>query len=234
MSAIAEALVNSSANGCRRCYRSRGMSRARTVALGVSLVAASVASALIPTGCLIPDYCILVTAPGRNWCMVMPGAEMWPIGQPELAQPVQDQIFAPPVGCVCFNDTEQMILGQQAPQAAYDQLVLRIELAARNECASLVPLGWDHNCLAGEPNRPEFDTPVPRALTNDCIGSCAYVKDPPGPKTCDEDPNPFECNNAPLPPSERETGAETSAETSDETGDTGGPSRNPDMGRDAP
>ena len=204
------------------------MSRTRTLALGVSLVTSSIASAFIPAGCLIPDYCILVNAPGQNWCMLMPGAEMWPIGQPERAQPVQDQDFGSPVGCVCFNDTEQMILGQQAPQSAYDQLVVRIELAARNECASLVPLGWDHNCLAGEPNRPEFGPPAPREPTNDCVGSCAYVKDPPGPATCGDDPNPFECNGAPLPPPFAETGE--TGETGGETGDTGGPSRTPDMG----
>lgn len=96
------------------------------------------------------------------------------------------------------------------------------------------PLGWDHNCLAGEPNRPEFDTPAPDELTNDCIGSCVYVKEPPGPATCGDDPNPFECNNARLPPSLEETGAETSGETGAETGDTGGPSRILDMGLDMP
>ena len=205
----------------------------RTRLLGLGLVVSSVASAFIPTGCLIPDYCILVTAPGRDWCMLMPGAEMWPIGQPELAQPVQDQKNGPPEGCVCFNDTEHTILANQAPQDAYDQLVLRVEGATRNHCASLVPLGWDHNCFVGEPNRPEFGVAAPDDFTNDCIGSCAFVNDPPGPRTCRPDPNPFECNDAPLPSSPVETSGET-GETGGETGETGGPSRFPDMGLDMP
>jgi hypothetical protein len=196
----------------------------RASLLGAGLLAGTAAS-LAPTGCLIPDYCILFNAPGRDWCVSMPGAKMWPIGQPELAQPIRDEIYQVPKGCVCLNQVEQMIIGEGVPQGAHDQLVAQIQLATRNDCASNVPLGWDSNCYLGPPNDPEFDSVAPGEISIECIGSCTYLHDPPGSATCGEDPNPFECNGEVSPPPVGETGGESGLET-----DTGDAPDMPDMG----
>jgi hypothetical protein len=199
--------------------------RLRVSLLGAGSLVGVAAASLGPAGCLIPDYCILFNAPGSDWCVTMPGAQMWPIGQPELAQPIKNQIFGAPKGCVCLNQVEQMILGEEVPEGAHAQLVAQIELAARNECASLVPLGWDSNCYLGAPNSPDFDTPAPGDISGACIGWCTYLHDPPGKATCGDDPNPFECNGEVSPPLPGgETGMGPDAET--ETGEA------PDMGGD--
>ena len=193
--------------------------------LSAGLLVDVAAASLVPAGCLIPDYCILFNAPGRDWCVLMPGAKMWPIGQPELAQPIRDENFGAPKGCVCLNQVEQMIVGQGVPQGAHDQLVAQLELAARNDCASFVPLGWDSNCYLGEPNSPDFETPNPGEVSIECIGWCTYLHDPPGKATCGDDPNPFECNGEISPPPRGETGMRPDSET-----DTGGPDISQDMG----
>jgi hypothetical protein len=118
---------------------------------------------------------------------------MWPDGQPTNAQPVPlspNFPLAPgPVGCVCMNSADQGIIDFETPQMAFDELYADILQAARDECQSLVPPGWDNDCAT-----------VPASTIHpfdggfgSCIGDCAYTNPPPL-SECEDDPNPYQCN----------------------------------------
>jgi hypothetical protein len=60
---------------------------------------------------------------------------------------------------------------------------------------------------------PTFGLPHYDGSSDDCIGSCAYIKPPPN-GSCDEDPDPYECN-------EEYGSGETGIGPATDTGDTG-------------
>ena len=63
------------------------MNFGRVVLLAASLALGFTASVVAPSGCILNDYCIVVTTPGTNWCVLIEDALMWPVGQPDLAEP---------------------------------------------------------------------------------------------------------------------------------------------------
>lgn len=160
--------------------------------LGAAL---GLAGALLqPTGCILPDYCILVNVIGNDYCTAMEGAMMWPIGSPEMATPIhEDGGFGAVRGCRCMNATEAQWLGDGVPEEQAMALAAELHEATRNRCASLVPQGFDHNCYADEIEfgpATFYDGPDRSAS---CIHSCAYINPPPK-GFCPADPDPFECN----------------------------------------
>jgi hypothetical protein len=191
------------------------MSFGRVVVLAGSLMVGLAASAVAPS-CILPDYCIVIITPGTDWCVHMEDAMMWPVGQPDLAEPVSGSAGGPPRGCRCFNDADVPILKDQLPTDIFAGLVGGIEADARNECALAVPPGFDHNCyIEAGLLAPSFGPPFPEDPSDDCIGSCAYTKPPPH-GSCGEDPDPYMCNEE---YGSGETGVDTATGTGD--GDTG-------------
>lgn len=152
-------------------------------ALGL-VIGAAVSVLASSTGCVLPDECILVSKPGRDWCAILVGAEMWPIGQPEDAEAVMD-VQGAPRGCTCFNDDESQVLYDKAPESYYDILVASIDGAARLKCDSLVPAGYEHNCFEVGVDGPAIETPFSPGF-GVCVGDCTYTHD------CG-DPTPHEC-----------------------------------------
>lgn len=190
------------------------MNFGRVVLLAASLALGLTASAVAPS-CILPDYCIVIITPGTDWCVLMEDAMMWPVGQPDLAEPVATR-GGPPRGCRCFNDADVAILNDGLPADVFGGLVGEIEADARNKCALAVPPGFDHNCYIEDGSlAPSFTVPFDDDPSDDCIGSCAYIKPPPN-GSCGEDPDPYECN-------EEYGGDETGTEQTTDAGngDTG-------------
>jgi hypothetical protein len=182
--------------------------------LGMGMLLGVAGSAIAP-GCILPDYCIVINTWGTDWCIIVDEAQMWPVGQPELAEPVSAKHGGPPIGCQCFNDGEVKFLSAEAPPAQYDQIVAQLEENARNECAWAVPPGYDHSCyLVDGPLAPVLSAPYSGEPNNDCIGSCAYINPPPL-GSCGADPNPWECNG-------NDTSETGTQETDSGGSDTGG------------
>jgi len=155
------------------------------LALGLGM-----AVSLSAPGCLIPDYCIEIYTPGVDWCRRIAGAQMWPSGQPQAAEPIIDAEGGAVNGCICFNKAEQQILADQAPAADYDQLDAKLAKAARDECVSLVPAGYDHDC-DNAAVAPAFEG----QKSTECAGSCTFFNPPPF-KDCPE-LDPYQCNGEP-------------------------------------
>jgi hypothetical protein len=163
------------------------------VLLGAGLTLGLTASAVAP-GCIFNDYCIVITTLGTDWCVVIEDAMMWPAGQPDLAQPVSASGGGAPRGCECFNDADVAILADELPVDVFGGLVGEMQADARNECAIAVPPGFDHNCYIEDGSlAPSFGSPFSDGPSDDCIGSCSYIKPPPN-GSCNEDPDPYECN----------------------------------------
>jgi hypothetical protein len=142
--------------------------------------------------------------------VVIEDALMWPVGQPDLAEPVSAALGGAPRGCQCFNDADVAILEDELPADIYGGLVGEMRADARNECAVAVPPGFDHNCYIEDGAlAPGFSPPHHDAPSDDCIGSCSYIK-PPKNGSCGEDPDPYACNE--------EYGGETAGPVTD-TGD---------------
>ncbi len=180
----------------------------------VSAVGLGVGLSLAQTGgCILPDYCIRIEVAGYDNCTYLQNAQMWPVGQKQLAQPVPASLGAPgPAGCVCANSVEQDVIDFEVPVAQYDELYDKIVAAARDACSALATPGWENNCYidAGP------DAAVPFAGTfndglGECIGSCSHVNPPPG-ESC-PDPNPYEC---------AEQNGETGGDSETGSGETGG------------
>lgn len=154
-----------------------------------------IAGVLVPdSGCIIPDYCIRVENYGMNNCNFLEGAIMWPIGQPELAEPVPSSKGAPgPSGCVCLNAAEQEIMDFQTPEPQFEELSGEVEQATREACDAIVPAGWDHNCFiaVGDGASTLGTDPYTNGF-GECVGSCGFANPPPG-KSCPEF-DPYECN----------------------------------------
>ncbi|MFV8751274.1 hypothetical protein ACNOYE_12085 [Nannocystaceae bacterium ST9] len=153
----------------------------------------AIALSLPSPACIIPDYCILFSWQGANWCAPMMSALKWPEGHPELAQPVLAEDFGLPRGCTCVNDTESTILADKLPSEAYIALRGEIEMATREACLTLA-VGYANNCLVTS----GVDAPTILEEVEDpdevgpCIGDCEFIKPPPY-KDCPRNPTPFEC-----------------------------------------
>ncbi|NVB40590.1 hypothetical protein G6O69_22310 [Pseudenhygromyxa sp. WMMC2535] len=178
--------------------------RRKIAGLLTGLCSGLVVALLVPGGgCLGLDYCIRINYSGIDWCMWMEGALMWPEGQPELAEPVAEEIFS----CVCFNDAEETILNDAMPEEQYGALVAEIEQSARESCAALVPDGFSHNCDEEEgDDSPGFTLPIAGESTKDCVGHCEFVNPPPG-GSCRE-LDPYECNDEEADGGSDETGSD--------------------------
>lgn len=191
----------------------------RVVLLSAALTIGLAAPAVAP-GCVFNDYCIVVTTPGTNWCVVIEDAMMWPVGQPDLAEPVSGPAGGAPRGCQCFNDADVAILADELPDDVFGGLVDEIKADARNECAIAVPPGFDHNCYIEDGLLAHsFGSPFSDGPSDDCIGTCAYIKPPPN-GSCGEDPDPYECNEA-------YGGEDTGIDAATDTGDGGTPDASP-------
>ena len=170
------------------------MKRGHRLGLSVGALLGVWVGLLVPTaGCIFPDHCILVKFVGNDYCSVLNGALMWPIGEPELAEPVKGKSGAP-VGCRCLNATEAQQLTDKVPEAEYLALLEDIHDRGRNTCASNVPQGFDHNCYTDQIEFSDItiDDGPNRSAT--CIDSCTYTN-PPSSGNCPDDPDPFECND---------------------------------------
>lgn len=167
------------------------------------------------SACLIPDYCIFTYSKGDDWCRRMMGARMWPAGQPELATPIQTEEGAAS-GCRCMNSAEHDILSTMSPPEQFVELSGELAILARQECAALVPEGFEHNCMTLEgPDASGVDVPIPLGKSSECIGDCAYSNPPPG-KDC-PNPDPYECNDQP-PPSNDDEADEAGTDTTTQDG----------------
>lgn len=173
--------------------------------LAIGLVLGLLGSALAPA-CIFLDHCTIVQTYGNLWCANVEDARMWPIGSPELAEHVVGDNFSLPAGCQCLNDGEAIIIAQGAPADQAALLTKEIEYAARLECAWEVPPGYDHNCFEEDDLLgPNFSVPYFDEKSDDCVGSCSYINEPP--EGCGADPNPWECNGESL---EETSGTDTS------------------------
>lgn len=199
----------------------------RGVVLVAGLMLGVLGSAFAPA-CIIPDYCIVFETYGNNWCVFVEYAEMWPIGQPELAEQVVGEDFRLPRACKCLNDGEELIIGQGVPAEQAAALAEEIEQAARLACATTVPPGYDHNCfIEAEGLGPTFTIPFYDGSSDECVGSCAYINDPPF-GSCGDDPNPWECNGQGLGEtgsSDSSTGGPDGTDTGSDDTPFGGPER---------
>ncbi|NVB42781.1 hypothetical protein G6O69_33475 [Pseudenhygromyxa sp. WMMC2535] len=130
---------------------------------------------------------------GDDYCTAAAAPVMWPIGSPELTRPVLED-GAAVVGCECLNATEAQWIEDEVPEEQFLALVAEIQSAARDECASSVPSGFDHNCYEDEIEFGPIFTNDGPTKSGSCIDSCAYVSPPPF-GDCPDDPAPFECND---------------------------------------
>lgn len=165
-----------------------GQIRWKGLALGLGLTG-GVASGFANTGCIFKDECIVIISNGNDWCSDLVGALMWPAGHPEFAEVVKDDDEWPR-GCACYNNSEEEILLAQVPEVKYGEFVDQILSAARDECDSSVPFGWDHNCYDEGPDGPVLTIPG-YDNAGECVGDCSYVNVPKS--GCGEDPSPYEC-----------------------------------------
>jgi hypothetical protein len=167
-------------------------------------------------GCVYHDTCIKVTSPGRDWCRNVALAKMWPVGGSfEDAEPILRPDGASPRGCRCYNDAEDQIFYDEAPECQYQGFVDDLEQAAREECQALVPPGYDHNCWTTSGSQAsvvedEFDNDV-----GSCVGNCEYGSPPVG-GSC-PNPSPYECATGGF--GDEGCGSEGGSESS--TGDSG-------------
>ncbi|MCX4241906.1 PDZ domain-containing protein [Paraliomyxa miuraensis] len=144
------------------------------------------------TGCVYHDTCIKVTSPGHDWCRNLVFAEQWPIGSSfDEAVPILRPDGGVPRGCRCYNDAETQIFEDKAPACRFEAFLDELELAARQECQSLVMPGYDHNCWTSVGMQASIaETHFPDGVGT-CIGNCEYGGPPIG-GSC-PDPNPYEC-----------------------------------------
>ena len=169
-----------------------------------------------PSGCLIPDYCIVLEVEGSDACTTAENAMMWPINSPEDVQRVLEDGGAP-VGCECMNAIEAQWIEDEAPQDQYLGFLKKIHDATRNECAAQVPPGFDHNCYTDEITFGVVFVNSGPTRSGSCLHSCPYFHPPPN-GTCPDDPNPFECNDDGDIPTATGTETDTGMGTDETTG----------------
>jgi len=151
-------------------------------------------STLPPTtaGCVYHDTCIKVSSAGTDWCRNMALAKRWPVGGSfEDAEPILRPDGAAPRGCRCFNDAEDQILDDEAPECRFDPLIDELDQATRQECQALVPPGYDHNCWTTSGSQASVVEGLFNQGSGACIGNCEYGS-PPLHGSCPT-PNPYEC-----------------------------------------
>jgi hypothetical protein len=145
------------------------------------------------SGCIYHDTCIKVTSPGHDWCRNLALAKQWPVGgsfEQDGASILRPDGFAPR-GCRCYNDADQQIFDDEAPECRYEEFLDELELAARQECQALVPPGYDHNCWTMSGPQASIVEDHFRQGFGSCIGNCEYGQPPAG-GSC-PDPSPYEC-----------------------------------------
>lgn len=144
------------------------------------------------TACVYHDTCIMVTSAGTDWCRNVALAKQWPVGGSfDDADPILRADGAAPRGCRCYNDAEDQLLEDQAPECRYDGFIEELEQAARQECQSLVPPGYDHNCWTTSGPQASIVEPEFRGAIGACIGNCEFGAPPAG-GSCPV-LNPYEC-----------------------------------------
>ncbi|MCX4242030.1 PDZ domain-containing protein [Paraliomyxa miuraensis] len=144
------------------------------------------------SGCVYHDTCIKVTSPGHDWCRNLALAKKWPIGSSfDDAESILRPDGAAPRGCRCYNDAEHQIFSDEAPECRLDAFLAALEQAAREECQSLVPPGYDHNCWTTAGSQASIAEGHFRQGDGACIGNCEYGSPPAG-GSC-PNPSPYEC-----------------------------------------
>jgi hypothetical protein len=131
------------------------------------------------------------------------------------AEPILRPDGAAPRGCRCFNDAEHQILDDEAPQCRFEVFVDELEQATRQECQSLVPPGYDHNCWTK--TGPQASVVEGWFLQGPgaCIGNCEYGSPPVG-GSCPA-PNPYECATG----DGGDEGCASEGDVESDTGDSG-------------
>jgi hypothetical protein len=143
-------------------------------------------------GCVYHDTCVKVTSPGHDWCRNVALAKQWPIGGSfEDGESILRPDGAAPRGCRCYNDAEQQVIDDEAPECKFEGIIDELELAARQECQSLVPPGHDHNCWTTSGLQASIVEDHFRQEYGTCIGNCVYGAPPVG-GSCPK-PSPYEC-----------------------------------------
>ena len=144
------------------------------------------------SGCVYHDTCIKVTSPGHDYCRNVALAKMWPVGGSfEQAEPILRPGGATPRGCRCYNDAENQIFVDYAPECQYEEFIDDLEQAAREECQALVPPGYDHNCWTSSGSQASVVEGRYPNGGGSCIGNCEYGSPPVG-GSCPK-PSPYEC-----------------------------------------
>jgi PDZ domain len=168
--------------------------RRRWLLLPAGALLGAAAAFLSPgtSGCVYHDTCIMVTSPGRDWCRNVANALMWPVdGSIADAEPILRPDGATPRGCHCYNDAEEQILRDHAPECRFEDMFEELGLAARQECQALVPPGYDHNCWTSTGTAASVVEGEFRGGVGSCIGNCEYGA-PPADGSCPT-PDPYEC-----------------------------------------
>jgi len=149
---------------------------------------------LVPstTGCVYPDTCIKVTSPGIDYCRNVALAKQWPVGGSfDDAEPILRPDGAAPRGCRCYNDAEKQVFLDSAPECKLAAFTDDLEQAARQECQSLVPPGYDHNCWTTSGSQASIVEDAFQGAMGACIGNCEYGAPPVG-GSCPT-PSPYDC-----------------------------------------
>jgi hypothetical protein len=173
------------------------------------------------SGCVYPDTCIKVTSPGHDWCRNLALAKQWPVGgtfEEDGASILRPDGFAPR-GCRCYNDADNQIFHDMAPECRYEGFLDELELAARQECQALVPPGYDHNCWTTSGLQASIVEDHFRQGYGACIGNCEYGNPPAG-GSCPE-PSPYECANGDGTDGDADEGCDSEGDVVTSTSDTG-------------
>jgi hypothetical protein len=170
------------------------------------------------TGCVYHDTCLKVTSPGHDYCRNVALAKQWPVGGSfDDAEPILRPDGAPPRGCRCYNDAEQQVFTDEAPECKLDAFIDELEQAARQECQSLVPPGYDHNCWTTSGSQASVvEAEYPHG-SGSCIGNCEYGAPPMG-GSCPT-PSPYQCATGGS--GEEDCASEGDADGGSGTGDSG-------------
>ena len=178
----------------------------------------SIAAILAPgtTGCIYHDTCIKVTSPGADWCRNVALAKMWPVGGSfDDAEPVVRLDGGSPRGCRCYNDAENQIFDDEAPECQYEEFLDDLEQAAREECQALVPPGYDHNCWTTSGAQASVVEGKFPLGPGSCIGNCEFGSPPVG-GSCPSI-SPYECATGGY----GDEGCESEGDPETSTGDSG-------------
>jgi hypothetical protein len=144
------------------------------------------------TGCVYHDTCLKVTSAGTDWCRNVALAKQWPVGgRFDDAEPILRPGGATPRGCRCYNDAEHQVFVDEAPECQFEAFLDDLEQAARQECQSLVPPGFDHNCWTVSGAQASIVEDRFEDGVGSCIGNCEYGAPPAG-GSCPT-PSPYEC-----------------------------------------